>query len=63
MNETNATLRLLILVQMFMLFALLLVPLLIRHLQEPWGKAVYALLAAGCVAQALRLRRAFQQHP
>ncbi len=61
MNELNPVLRLLILVQIFLLFGFLLMPLLIRTLQEPGGKLVYGLFAAFCILQALLLRRAFNK--
>lgn len=61
MNEIHPILKLVILVQMFLLFGLLLLPLLVRMLQDPAGRIVYGLFAILCIAQALLLRRAFNK--
>jgi hypothetical protein len=56
MNKT--TLRLLILSQVFTLFALILMPVLIRVLNETWGRVLYTLLALAAIGFALALRYA-----
>ena len=52
--------KLLILIQIFTLFALLAMPLLVRMLSFTAGKIIYALLAVVCVYLALELRRLLQ---
>jgi len=54
-------LRLLTVTQIFLLFAVVCLPLLIRYLQQPLGRFVYGLLAALCVVLALLLRRALTE--
>ena len=63
MNDHIAVLRLLIVVQIFLLLAILSTPILIHFLHEPVGKLAYALLTVFCIAQALLLRRAFTKLP
>ena len=58
MNDLKPTLRLMIVVQIFVLFLMLAWPALIRSLQQPLGKFAYGLLAVLCILQALLLRRA-----
>jgi hypothetical protein len=58
MNEFKPILRLMVTVQIFLLFLVIILPAVIRHLQEPEGKWVYAFLAVLCILQALLLRRA-----
>ncbi len=45
-------------IQIFLLFVVLFLPGLMRLLQEPIGKFLYALVTLFCVLQALLLRRA-----
>jgi len=54
-------LRLLILVQTFILFAVIGIPLIIHYLHQTGGKLVYACLAALCIVLALLLRRELSQ--
>jgi len=56
MNKT--VLRLLILVQLFTLFVLMLMPAMVRLLSDLWGKALYALLVIVAICLALALRYA-----
>lgn len=50
-------LRLIIVTQTFLLFAILCLPLVVRSLQQPLGKLAYIVLAAVCVILAFFLRR------
>jgi hypothetical protein len=50
-------LRLLILTQTFLLFAVICLPLIIHALHQTAGKVLYGCLAAACIALALLLRR------
>ena len=50
-------LRLLIVTQTFLLFAVLCLPLLVHYLSHTGGKWVYGCLAAICIFLALMLRR------
>jgi hypothetical protein len=52
--------KMLILTQIFTLFLLLALPLLIRMLTSAAGKILYALLALACVLLSLELRRLLQ---
>ena len=52
--------RVLILGQIFTLFAVLAIPLLVRMLPYTAGKVLYALLGVACVFLALELRRLLQ---
>ena len=61
MNEYKPILRLIITVQIFLLFFAIVLPAVIRGMQEPLGKIVYGILAVLCVAQALLLRRALDR--
>ena len=54
-------LRLLIVTQTFLLFAVISMPLLVHYLRQPWGKLFYAGLAAVCIALALLLRRSLSE--
>jgi hypothetical protein len=56
MNKT--TIRLLILSQVFTLFFLIFMPVLIRLLNDMWGRVLYTLLALGAIGMALALRYA-----
>jgi hypothetical protein len=58
MSPHKTTLRLLIVSQVFTLFALLLMPTLVRILDGISGKIVYALLVLISVGLALALRYA-----
>jgi hypothetical protein len=58
MNAYKPLLRLLILTQVFTLFLLLLMPVLVRFLGEVWGKVTYSIVALLCVGLALGLRYA-----
>jgi hypothetical protein len=50
-------LRLLIVTQTFLLFAVIALPAIIHALHHPFGKWVYGALAALCIFLALQLRR------
>ncbi len=50
--------RLLMIVQMFCLFVLMVMPLLIRILGSFWGKLLYAAVALLCVGFSMALRYA-----
>lgn len=56
MNPPKTALRLLIVCQVFTLFALLLMPTLVRILDETSGKIAYALLVLISVGLTLALR-------
>jgi hypothetical protein len=58
MNEFKPILRLIVTVQIFLLFFAIILPAIIRGMQEPMGKFVYGILAVLCIVQALLLRRA-----
>jgi hypothetical protein len=57
----KSLLRLLILTQTFLLFALICIPLLIHFLHQMSGKLAYGCLALICVGLALLLRRELTQ--
>lgn len=57
MDDVKPTLRLLVTVQIFLLFVALLMPLLVRLLQDPVGKFLYGVFAFISIVQALFLRR------
>ena len=57
MNNLKPLLRLLIVIQTFVLFTLVFMPTLIHSLGRPWGRFVYGILAAACIFLALLLRR------
>ena len=50
-------LRLLIVTQIFLFFAVVFLPALIRYLQQPMGRLIYGFFAALCIVFALLLRR------
>jgi hypothetical protein len=52
--------KLLILSQIFILFLVLAMPLLVRILSYTSGKVLYTLIAIACVALAIELRRLLQ---
>jgi hypothetical protein len=56
MNKT--VLRTLIIAQVFTLFFLIFMPVLIQVLNDAWGRVVYALLSLVCIGLALALRYA-----
>jgi hypothetical protein len=58
MNGHKPLLRLLILSQTFLLFAVIILPLLLRYLHQTSGKILYGVLAAFCIGLVLLLRRA-----
>jgi hypothetical protein len=57
-NPTKTILRLLIFTQVFILFFLIFMPILIRMLSETWGRVLYLLLALVTIGLALALRYA-----
>lgn len=61
MNDLKPALRLVVMTLTFLLFAVVFLPALVRYLQQPWGRFVYGLFAAVCIALALLLRRALTQ--
>jgi hypothetical protein len=58
MNEFKPVLRLVITVQIFLLFSVIILPVVVRSLQEPQGKWIYGFFTLLCIVQALLLRRA-----
>jgi hypothetical protein len=56
MNKT--ILRTIIITQVFTLFSLIFMPVLIQLLSEAWGRVLYALLALVSIGLALALRYA-----
>ena len=61
MNEFKPILRLVVVTQTFLLFAVIFLPALIRSMHDFWGKFVYGFLAALCIVLALLLRRALSE--
>jgi hypothetical protein len=61
MNELKPILRLVVTVQIFLLFLMIILPSVIRHLQDTEGKWVFGFLTLLCIAQALLLRRALSR--
>jgi hypothetical protein len=61
MNEFKPILRLLVTVQIFLLFAVIIMPALVRGMSQPQGKWAYGFLTLLCIAQALLLRRVLAQ--
>jgi hypothetical protein len=61
MNDHKGLFRLLIVVQTFLLFAVIALPSLIQSMHQTFGKLVYGLLAAVCIVFALLLRRALAE--
>ena len=58
MTPNRTPLRVLILAQVFSLFFLILMPVLIRVLSETWGRVLYTLLSLAAIGLALALRYA-----
>ena len=58
MNGHKPVLRLLIVTQTFVLFAIIVLPTLVHLLRVPLGKIVYGILASICILLALLLHRA-----
>jgi hypothetical protein len=58
MNDLKPMLRLIITVQIFLLFFLIIMPAVVRSLQQPEGRIIYGFLTLLSIAQALFLRRA-----
>jgi hypothetical protein len=58
LNPNKAALRLLILSQVFILFFLIFMPVLIHLLNEMWGRVIYTLLALVSIGLSLALRYA-----
>jgi hypothetical protein len=54
-------LRLLILVQTFLLFAVMCIPLLVHYLRQTGGRVAYGILSVICIVLALFLRRELSQ--
>ncbi len=61
MNELKPILRLIITVQIFLLFFVIIMPAVVRSLPQPEGRFIYGFLTLLCIAQALLLRRALSQ--
>jgi len=61
MNGHKPLLRLLIVTQTFLLFAVIFLPALIRYMHQPLGKLAYGFLAALCIVLTLLLRRALSE--
>ncbi len=59
MNKT--ALRVLIVSQVFTLFCLIFMPVLIRLLNEVWGRVLYTLLSLAAIGLALALRYALNR--
>jgi len=55
-NPNKTALRLLVLSQVFTLFFIIFIPVLIRVLSETWGRVLYTLLALVAVGLSLALR-------
>ena len=60
MNASKNIFRLLILSQIFALFFLMLMPTLIKLLNDFWGKLLYTLMVLGSIGFALALRYALR---
>ena len=58
MNPNKAVLRVLIVSQVFTLFFLIFLPILMRALNELWGRVAYVLLSLIAIGLALALRYA-----
>ena len=61
MNEWKPALRLVVMVQIFLLFMAIIMPAVVRSLHQLEGKWAYGFLTVLCVAQALLLRRLLTQ--
>ena len=57
MNGHKTLLRLLIVTQTFLLFAVICLPLLIHAMHRTAGKVLYGCVTAACITLALLLRR------
>jgi hypothetical protein len=57
-NPHKTILRLLIFTQVFTLFFLIFMPILVRLLNETWGRVLYLFLALVTIGLALALRYA-----
>jgi len=60
MNQ-KSLLRLLIVTQTFLLFAVICLPLVVHYLHQTAGKFVYGCLTAICIILALLLRRSLAE--
>jgi hypothetical protein len=58
MNGHKGLLRLLIITQAYLLFAVIFMPALVRSMDQFYGKLVYGIFAALCILLTLLLRRA-----
>ena len=58
MNPNKTALRVLIVSQVFTLFFLVLMPVLVRLLNDTWGRVMYTLLSLAAIGLALALRYA-----
>ncbi len=61
MNELKPILRLLVMVQIFLLFMVIFLPFLVHLLQGPGGRFLYVILSLFGIVQALLLRRVLAQ--
>jgi hypothetical protein len=61
MNGLKPALHLVIFTLIFLLFAVIFLPVIIRELPHPAGRWIYGLFAAVCILLALRLRRALSE--
>ena len=59
--NTKPLLRLLIVVQTFLLFAVIVLPLVVHAMHQPLGKWAYGILSALCILFAILLRRALAE--
>ena len=58
MNPHKTVLRVLVLSQVFTLFALILMPVLVKLLSDSWGRVIYTLVSLVAIGLALALRYA-----
>jgi hypothetical protein len=58
MNPNKTALRVLIVAQVFTLFFLIFMPVMVRMLNEMWGRVLYTLLSLVAIGLALALRYA-----
>jgi hypothetical protein len=58
MNPHKTILRVLVLAQVFTLFMLILMPVLVKLLNDSWGRVIYTLLSLVGIGLALALRYA-----
>ena len=61
MNGHKPLLRLLIVVQTFLLFSMIFLPALVHYMHQPLGKWLYGAYCAACITMALLLRRPLQE--